>query len=249
MQSGGARSADFQICCIADFPIGNATKRTELSLRERSAGWKPCDTNKADEYLGSQMAEEISSALTKLRELRGLGQSTAAALKSARNLRATSRQLALDAVLTGRVRTPSSEFYTEGAYVSGDLDMCVISSSTELTVRLRQEIMAPFGATGGPRSWQVGGIFIDVLGTLRMPRALPSGFCVLRLAMCVSRQWKNSSLSEFSLQNILKTARPLGNVLRRCWRRRCKRKSRLTGMRSNALLKATPTKTGTTLNQ
>src|SRR5437867_10058204 len=38
------------------------------------------------------------------------------------------------------------EFYTEGAYVSGDLDMCVVSSSTALTVRLRQEIMAQFGA-------------------------------------------------------------------------------------------------------
>jgi hypothetical protein len=57
------------------------------------------------------------------------------------------------------------EFYTEGAYVSGDIDMCVASAATALTVRLRQEIMAQLQATGGPRSWQVGGVFVDVLGS------------------------------------------------------------------------------------
>ena len=55
------------------------------------------------------------------------------------------------------------EFYTEGAYVSGDLDLCVESSATALTVRLRQEIMAPLQATGGPRSWLVSGLYVDVL--------------------------------------------------------------------------------------
>src|SRR5262245_47611637 len=49
------------------------------------------------------------------------------------------------------------EFYTEGAYVSGDLDLCVASSPTALTVRQRQEVMARLAATGGPRSWQVAG--------------------------------------------------------------------------------------------
>jgi hypothetical protein len=57
------------------------------------------------------------------------------------------------------------EFYTEGAYVSGDLDLCVESSSTTLTVRLRQEVMSQLHATGGPRSWQVGGLYVDVLAS------------------------------------------------------------------------------------
>lgn len=55
------------------------------------------------------------------------------------------------------------EFYTEGGYVSGDLDFCVESSIPPLTVRLRQEIMARLRAIGGPRSWQVGGLFVDLL--------------------------------------------------------------------------------------
>lgn len=56
------------------------------------------------------------------------------------------------------------EFYTEGAYVSGDLDMCVLSSPVALTVHQRQEIMGKLRATGGPRNWQVVGAFVDVLG-------------------------------------------------------------------------------------
>lgn len=56
------------------------------------------------------------------------------------------------------------EFYTEGAYVSGDLDICVASSKEPLTVLLRQELMGVLGAKGGPRSWEVGGVFVDVLG-------------------------------------------------------------------------------------
>jgi hypothetical protein len=57
------------------------------------------------------------------------------------------------------------EFYTEGAYVSGAIDRCVAAAATALTVRLRQEIMAQLQAIGGPRSWQVGGVFVDVLGS------------------------------------------------------------------------------------
>ena len=55
------------------------------------------------------------------------------------------------------------EILTEGAYVSGDLDLCHISAVT-LPVRQRQEVMGWMGAKGGPRSWQVAGMFVDVLG-------------------------------------------------------------------------------------
>ena len=55
------------------------------------------------------------------------------------------------------------EFLTEGAYASGDLDMCHINKAT-LPLRDRQEVMAQIGAQGGPRNWQVAGMYVDVLG-------------------------------------------------------------------------------------
>ena len=56
------------------------------------------------------------------------------------------------------------EFYTEGAYTSGDVDLCVMNAKEPLTIRMRQEIMGQIGAKGGPRSWEVSGAFVDVLG-------------------------------------------------------------------------------------
>jgi hypothetical protein len=56
------------------------------------------------------------------------------------------------------------EFYTEGAYTSGDVDLCVMNSREPLTVRLRQEIMGQLDAQGGPRNWEVAGAYVDVLG-------------------------------------------------------------------------------------
>lgn len=55
------------------------------------------------------------------------------------------------------------EILTEGAYASGDLDMCHVNKAT-LPIRERQEIMGLLGAKGGPRNWQVAGMFVDVLG-------------------------------------------------------------------------------------
>ena len=55
------------------------------------------------------------------------------------------------------------EFYTEGAYVSGDLDLCLISPS-RLDLRTRQALMGRLGGRGGPRSWQVAGVYVDILG-------------------------------------------------------------------------------------
>jgi hypothetical protein len=56
------------------------------------------------------------------------------------------------------------EFYTDGAYQSGDVDLCQIKPSTPIPLRLRQEIMGQLGAKGGPRSWEVAGMFVDLLG-------------------------------------------------------------------------------------
>jgi hypothetical protein len=55
------------------------------------------------------------------------------------------------------------EFLTDGAYASGDLDLCHITATT-LPLRDRQELMGLLGAKGGPRNWQVAGMFLDLLG-------------------------------------------------------------------------------------
>ena len=55
------------------------------------------------------------------------------------------------------------EFLTDGAYASGDLDLCHLTAAT-LAIRDRQELMGQLGAKGGPRNWQVAGMFLDLLG-------------------------------------------------------------------------------------
>ena len=55
------------------------------------------------------------------------------------------------------------EILTEGAYTSGDLDMCHATAAS-LPIRERQEVMGLLGATGGPRNWQVAGMYLDLLG-------------------------------------------------------------------------------------
>ena len=55
------------------------------------------------------------------------------------------------------------EILTDGAYTSGDLDLCHATATT-LPIRQRQEVMGLLGATGGPRNWQVAGLFVDLLG-------------------------------------------------------------------------------------
>jgi hypothetical protein len=55
------------------------------------------------------------------------------------------------------------EILTEGAYASGDLDMCHVTKAN-LPARERQEIMGLLAAKGGPRNWQVAGMYFDLLG-------------------------------------------------------------------------------------
>jgi hypothetical protein len=55
------------------------------------------------------------------------------------------------------------EILTEGAYASGDLDMCHATKAT-LPVAERKEIMGLLDAKGGPRNWQVAGMYLDLLG-------------------------------------------------------------------------------------
>src|SRR5437899_2986315 len=59
-------------------------------------------------------------------------------LKLASLVSAVFRERGIELVVVGG---SAIEFYTEGAYVSGDVDLCVERSSTSLTIRLRQELM------------------------------------------------------------------------------------------------------------
>ena len=54
------------------------------------------------------------------------------------------------------------EFYTDGAYMSGDLDLCSVDRA--LPLALREEVMRSIGATEGPRNWKLAGMFVDLLG-------------------------------------------------------------------------------------
>ena len=64
------------------------------------------------------------------------------------------------------------EFYTEGAYMSGDIDLCR-RTAAPIPLRQAQDIMAQLGATGGPRSWKVAGLFVDLLGLLENEAQTP----------------------------------------------------------------------------
>ncbi len=61
------------------------------------------------------------------------------------------------------VNSSAIELLTDGAYTSGDLDLCHATPAT-LPLRERQEVMGLLGGTGGPRNWQVAGLFVDLLG-------------------------------------------------------------------------------------
>jgi hypothetical protein len=105
--------------------------------------------------------EQIDRALA---DIVGETDPTLKHLKLASAVSSVFREHGIELVVVGG---SAIEFYTEGAYVSGDLDMCVESSKAPLTIRLRQDIMARFGASGGPRSWRVAGLYLDVLKTGR----------------------------------------------------------------------------------
>lgn len=64
------------------------------------------------------------------------------------------------------------EFFTEGSYMSGDIDLCR-RTLTPIPMRRAQELMGQIGATGGPRSWKAAGLFVDILGFLENEATAP----------------------------------------------------------------------------
>ena len=65
------------------------------------------------------------------------------------------------------------EFYTEGGYMSGDIDFCR-KSLKAIPPRLMQEIIAQLGGKGVARSWIVCGLCVDFLGILETESILPN---------------------------------------------------------------------------
>ena len=65
------------------------------------------------------------------------------------------------------------EFYTEGGYMSGDIDFCR-KSLKAIPPRLMQEIIAQLGGKGVARSWIVCGLCVDFLGILETETILPN---------------------------------------------------------------------------
>ena len=64
------------------------------------------------------------------------------------------------------------EFYTEGAYMSGDIDFCR-KNLERIPLRQLQDLMARLDGRGGPRSWLVAGLYVDLLGLLENEATTP----------------------------------------------------------------------------
>ena len=64
------------------------------------------------------------------------------------------------------------EFYTEGGYMSGDIDFCR-KTLKAVPPRLMQEIAESLGGKGLGRNWLVCGLYVDILGVLETESTLP----------------------------------------------------------------------------
>ena len=65
------------------------------------------------------------------------------------------------------------EFYTEGGYMSGDIDFCR-KTLKAIPPRIMQEIIAKLGGKGVARSWLVCGLYVDLLGILESESTKPN---------------------------------------------------------------------------
>ena len=65
------------------------------------------------------------------------------------------------------------EFYTEGGYMSGDIDFCR-KTLKAIPPRVMQEVVARLGGKGVARSWLVCGLFVDMLGILETESIKPN---------------------------------------------------------------------------
>lgn len=111
--------------------------------------------------------DAINAALA---DIRAEQDPTLKAQKLASLCSAAFRERGIELVVVGG---SAIEFYTEGAYLSGDVDLCVLRPERPIPLRLRQEIMGELGAQGGPRSWEVAGLFVVSLGVVEKEARTP----------------------------------------------------------------------------
>ena len=64
------------------------------------------------------------------------------------------------------------EFYTEGGYMSGDIDFCR-KTLKAVPPRLMQEIAESLDGKGLGRNWLICGLYVDLLGVLETESTLP----------------------------------------------------------------------------
>ena len=64
------------------------------------------------------------------------------------------------------------EFYTEGGYMSGDIDFCR-KTLKAVPPRLMQEVAELLGGKGLGRNWLVCGLYVEFLGILEAETSLP----------------------------------------------------------------------------
>ena len=64
------------------------------------------------------------------------------------------------------------EFYTEGGYMSGDIDFCR-KTLKAIPPRIMQEVAERLGGKGLGRNWLICGLYVDILGLLESETGLP----------------------------------------------------------------------------
>jgi len=63
------------------------------------------------------------------------------------------------------------EFYTEGGYMSGDIDFCR-KTLKSVPPRIMQEVAESLGGKGIGRNWLICGLYVDMLGLLESETSL-----------------------------------------------------------------------------
>ncbi len=95
----------------------------------------------------------------RLKEIEGEPEPTLKTLRLAQLLRVLFEERGSRIVIVGG---SAIELLTDGQYTSGDIDVCFDFERPPL--RVIAEVMGQLGATGGVRSFRVGGMFVDILG-------------------------------------------------------------------------------------
>jgi len=79
------------------------------------------------------------------------------------------REAGADPVIVGG---SAVEFYSDGTYVSGDVDVCFYGPHLP-TPRQRESVLAKVGTSLGTRTWRVADVLVDLLGLVESAARTP----------------------------------------------------------------------------